>query len=196
LSVLFEEKATKDGTPPLLVTREDWERANKDWETVLRKRFTGWEVDMSGDDAMEEAVWPSLKSRLLWALEHPSSTLLPNHKNMIRQGMKEVNASTIKQVFNLLKEGWWLKGVIKLVSISGVETSGSLKDIMQHWADDFQGGTLELWGSRLIREGETFQQAEQKAKNNRVEEAGVDGVEEAVVDGVERRRGGSCCGRR
>jgi hypothetical protein len=165
LPTRFEENATTDGTPPV-VTDEDRETANRPWETVLCKRFTGWEVDMSGDDPMMEAVWPSLKSRLLWALELPSSTLSPSDKDTIRQAMKTVDASTISEVFDLLKAGQWLKGVIQLGSLSEVETSDSLKDIMKHWADDFQGVALTVWGRRLIRGERIFERAERAVKKD------------------------------
>jgi hypothetical protein len=166
LPVPFEENATRDRMPPPFVTVEDLETANLEWETALRKRFTGWEVDMSGDDPMKEVVWPSLKSRLLWALQLPSLTLLPNHKDTIRQAMKTVDAETIKEMFDLLKAGEWLKGVIELGSTEGVGNSGSLRDIMAHWADTFQGCTLELWRRRLMRMEKTFQQAQQKMDDN------------------------------
>jgi len=144
----LEENATRDVAPPL-VTYEDWETANEGWETALRKRFTCWDVDMSGNNAMKKAVWPCLETRLLWALDLPSSTLLPNQKDTIRKSMGTFDATTIKEVFDLLKAGHWLKGVITLGSLS-FETSTSLKDIREHWADDFKGDALKVWGRRLI----------------------------------------------
>jgi len=83
----YEENATRDDTPPIY-TDKYWETATEGWEAVLRKRFTGWEVDVSDDTEMEAVVWPCLMQRLLWALKYPSSRLLPNHKDTIRKRME------------------------------------------------------------------------------------------------------------
>ena len=151
---LSENAMTNDTVP--LITHHDWETANEGWEVTLRKRFTCWDVDMSGDDAMKKAVWPCLQTRLLWALDLPSSTLSPNQKDTIRRSMETVDEPTIREVFNLLQAGDWLKGVTTLGSLSS-ETSYSLDDIREHWDDDFEGGALKVWAKRLILAEENFQ---------------------------------------
>jgi hypothetical protein len=108
----------------------------------------------------------------LWALKLPSSTLSSSDKDTIRQAMKTVDARTISEVFDLLKAGQWLKGVILLGSLSGVENSGSLKDIMKHWADDFQGVALTVLGRRLIRAERIFERAEKAVNKNQKKNIG------------------------
>ena len=103
LPVPFEENAMSDDTPPF-VTENDWETASERWVTALRKRFSGWEVNGSANASKEE-VWPCLKQRLLWALEHPLSRLLPNHKNTIRKEMETADTKTIQELLDMLKAG-------------------------------------------------------------------------------------------
>ena len=104
---------------------------------------------------MKKAVRPCLETRLLWALDLPSSTLLPNHKDMIRNSMETVDATTIKEAFDMLKAGHWLKRATT-PGTPPFETSTSLKDIREHWADDFKGDALKVWGRRLILAEENY----------------------------------------
>jgi len=87
-------------------------------------------IHMSGNNAVRKVLWPCLETRLLWVLDLPSLTLLPNKKDTIRQSMETFDATTIKEVFDLLKAGQWLKGVITLGSLS-FEASKILKDIRE-----------------------------------------------------------------
>jgi hypothetical protein len=79
--------------------------------------------------------------------------------------MKTVNAEIISEVFDMLKAGQWLKGVIMLGSLR-FETRASHKDIMEHWADAFQGDALTVWSNRLIRAEQIFQRAEEGVRKN------------------------------
>jgi len=166
----YEEDATRDGTPPFY-TDKDWETANEGWETVLRKRFTGWEVDVSGNTAMQIVVWLCLTQVLLWALEHPSLRVLPNQKDTIRKRIETADLNTIGNLLDMLKAGEWRKGV-KMLGSGSFATSASISDIMEHWADDFKGCALKVFGNRLILVEQIFQRAEQKVKDNMDKNAG------------------------
>jgi hypothetical protein len=79
--------------------------------------------------------------------------------------METVDAGTIKEVFDLLKAGQWLKGVLRLGPTPGLEAS--IEDIKKHWADDFRGGALSVWGSRLTQAEKIFRLAEKKVEDNK-----------------------------
>jgi len=167
--VRFEENATRDGTQPFVVYK-DWETANEGWETVLRKRFTDWEVGVSDNTVVRE-VWHCLQKRIAWALEHPSSRLLPNHKDTIRLEMEKVDTNTIEKLLDMLKAGQWRKGV-KMLGSRRFATGASITDMMERWADDFKGCALKVFSNRLILAEKVFQRAEQQVKDDKNTNAG------------------------
>ena len=170
LPVRFEENATRDATPPF-VTEENWETANEGWEMVLRKRFTDWEVGVLGNTSMKEVVWPCLKQRLLWALEHPSSRLLPNQNDTVRMRMEAVDTDTIEKLLPMLKAGQWLEAVEMLGSIS-FQTTAITMNIMENWGGGYKGRAFEIFCQRLILAETIFQEAEQKVKDDKNTNAG------------------------
>jgi len=124
---VFDENSPKERMS-LYVTDEDWEAA-------LRTRFTGWEVDTSGHDGVQEVLWHCIRGRILRAIELPSSPLSPNQKDTIRREMADIpSAQTIRGVFDMLKTGEWLQAIRRLLPLSSNdEDVRTREDLLASW---------------------------------------------------------------
>jgi len=143
----------------------------EDWEIALRRRFTGWKVDMSGDDSVKKVLGPCVRDRILRALEIPGSPLTHDQRDTVGRVVGNMDEKTITVVFDMLKAGDWLEAIRSVLPLSpydeDITIRSSLRDIMKHWDDDFQGGALVALLNRLRLAEKNFGRAENTRTANK-----------------------------
>jgi len=147
---------TEKGTPS--------HTTDKDWEMALRRRFTGWKVDMSGDGSVKKVLGLCVRDRILRALEIPCSPLTHDQRDTVRRVVGNMDEGAITEVFDMLKAGDWLEAIRSVLPLSPYDEDiyirSSLRDIMKHWDDDFHGGALVALLNRLRLAEKNFGRAE------------------------------------